>query len=107
MTHVKRPRPQPRRPARGGIDWEAVRLAWGVSALVGGVGALITWGTLTAPPGPGSANASKVMNVPFQIAQMLPRSVSSRIAAGLGALMILFALVVFVMGVAEFFRRRG
>jgi len=89
------------------VDWEAVRLAWGIAVLVGGVGALIVWGTLTAPPGPGPGDPSRVTNVPYQLARMLPTSVAAKIAVALGGLMILFALFTFVMGLLEFFRRRG
>lgn len=96
-----------RRSKPGGIDWEAVRLAWGITVLVGGVGALIVWGTLTAPPGPGPGDPSRVTNVPYQLARMLPTSVAAKIAVALGGLMILFALFTFVMGFLELFRRRG
>ncbi|MEI6668938.1 MAG: hypothetical protein WCP29_12335 [Acidobacteriota bacterium] len=96
-----------KRSTRGGIDWEAVRLSWGIAALVGGVGALIMWATLTAPPGPARAVASRATSVSYGLVRMLPTSVVSRIAVGLGGLMVVFALLLVVMGFAEFFRRRG
>ena len=90
MTRVEPLKPRGgRSPRTGGrIDWEAVRLAWGMAALVGGVGALITWGTLTAPPGQGRALASRVTDVPYNLIRMLPSSVTSRIAVGLCVLMM-------------------
>ena len=97
----------PLKRAGGGIDWEAVRLAWGMAVMVGGVGTLIVWGTLTAPPGPGTDLPSRAISVSYKLARMLPTSVTRRIAVALGGLMILFALFTFVMGFLEFFRRRG
>ena len=95
------------RRARGGIDWEAVRIAWGIALLVGGTGSLLLWATLTAPPGPGRGAASRVTSVSYNLARMLPQTAASRIAAALAALMVIFAAFTFLMGCREFFRRRS
>jgi hypothetical protein len=88
---------------QGGIDWEAVWLAWGLGILVAGVGALILWATLTAPPGKGPGAASRAISVSYGIARMLPTSVASRLAAALGGLFILGGALMFLMGFTKFF----
>jgi hypothetical protein len=98
---------KPRSAQRRGIDWEAVRLAWGMAALVGGVGALIVWATLTAPAGQPGLLQSRIMSPSYMLVRSLPQSVTGKLAVGFGSLCCLFALVVFVMGCAEFFKRRN
>ena len=88
------------------IDWEGVRVGLGVGLLVGGTGALLTWGTLTAPPGPGRGSASRVTSVSYGLARALPESWTARLAVGFGVLMMLFGAWAFVMGCVALFRRR-
>ncbi len=91
-----------RQHAGGGIDWEAVRLAWILGVLVAGTGALILWATLTAPPGPAPGVASRVTSVSYGLARMLPTSVASRLAAGFGGLLFLGGVWMFLLGCTKF-----
>jgi len=85
-----------------GIDWEAVRLAWLLGVLVTGVGALILWATLTAPPGPAPGVASRVTSVSYGLARLLPQSVASRVAAAFGGLLIVGGVWMFLLGCTKF-----
>jgi hypothetical protein len=89
-------------PGGGGIDWEAVRLAWGLGVLVAGVGALILWGVLTAPPGAARGVASRATSVSYGLARMLPASVVGRLAAAFGGLMIGGGVWMFLLGCMQF-----
>jgi len=75
-----------------GIDWPGVRLAWGLAALAGGMGALVIYATPTAPDGAAPETMSRAMDVTYQLARRLPEDVKSRIAAGLGGLFVLGGL---------------
>ncbi len=86
----------------GGIDWDAVRLAWILGVLVAGTGALILWATLTAPPGPAPGVASRVTSVSYGLARMMPDSVASRIAAAFGGLLIIGGVWMFFLGCTMF-----
>ena len=99
---MARKKTSPQHPGGGGIDWEAVRLAWGCGILVAGMGALILWATLTAPPGPAHGVASRAASVSHGLARMLPTSVVSRLAAAFGGLMVLGGAWMFLLGCTRF-----
>lgn len=93
-------------PGRRGIDWQAVRLAWGCGALVAGVGALILWGTLTAPPGPAPGVASRATSVSYGLARLLPDSLANQLAAALGGLLVLGGVWMLLLGCTCFLPSR-
>ena len=95
---MARKRTSERHQAGGGIDWEAVRLAWGCGILVAAVGALILWAVLTAPPGPARGAASRAASVSYGLARMLPTSVASRLAAAFGGLLVIGGAWMFLLG---------
>ncbi len=93
-THTKKPVPIT-------FDKEGLLLSWGIAIAFIVIGVLIIWATYTAPEG---ATNSSGFTVAQRLARVLPRNWQENIAFILGALMALFGVFCFFLGLKTIFR---
>ena len=73
------------------FDLEALLLGAGMGVISIGIGALIIWAKLTAPPG--------TVTTAQKLTRILPESIQGRIAIGLGVLFVLFGVFAVFLGI--------
>jgi hypothetical protein len=78
------------------FDLEALLLGAGMGVISMGIGALIIWAKLTAPPG---TSQSTAVTTAQKLTRVLPESIQGRIAIGLGVLFVLFGVFAVLLGI--------